>query len=309
MSKELTAALVAGLLSGGLFLLVVGVGLGSFFLFLPTLPLFTAGLHFSFRSSLAGACIGAAIIGSLTDIPVAAMFLVFFALPVCYLANQALLSREISGQRQWFPIGRIFVTLSVFACIVITCIVFYYTSEEGGIAQILSNQIHGGFGGLEEEYGDVINILAGSLSFLIFSMTFWLWALALYAHLWFANHLLGKQQKARRPSVAILPFPMPNWLLTLMVLCGLASLIGSPTLEFLGKSCLMVLLFPYFLQGIALMHAATKTWPNRRFLLFFIYFLMVAFFWPVLIVAGMGLWHHIKMLNKHLSLPGSSSRS
>ena len=44
MSKDFTSALIAGLLSSGLFLVVFGIGLGFVFMFLPTLPLFFTGL-------------------------------------------------------------------------------------------------------------------------------------------------------------------------------------------------------------------------------------------------------------------------
>ena len=57
------------------------------------------------------------------------------------------------------------------------------------------------------------------------------------------------------------------------------------------------MMLPYFFLGCTLMHRACKTWPSSRFFIFFIYFLIFTQFWPVLILAFLGLWHQIKSLS------------
>jgi hypothetical protein len=97
--------------------------------------------------------------------------------------------------------------------------------------------------------------------------------------------------------MALQAFEIPSWMLTLLAISALATLIGSPSMAFLGKSTLLTLMLPYFFLGCTLMHRACKTWPNSRFFLFFVYFLAFTQFWPVLILAAVGLWYQIKGLS------------
>ncbi len=99
----------------------------------------------------------------------------------------------------------------------------------------------------------------------------------------------GRWRKNLAAAARISPsglFAMPGWMLALLAICALASLIGSESMSFLGKSTLISLMLPYFFLGAALLQETSKTWPSRRFFLFFIYFIIFAQFWPALILAG-----------------------
>src|SRR5690606_2069139 len=136
-------------------------------------------------------------------------------------------------------------------------------------------------------------------AFLIFPITIWLWAICLYAHLWLTTRLLRHKHLGQRPDVSVLPFTMPGWMLYLLAVSALASLIGGTSMQLLGKSSVIILLLPYFFLGAAIMHAHSKTWPSRRFFLFFVYFSIVALVWPAVLIAGFGVWQQLKTLNKH----------
>jgi len=305
MPKHLLLTLIAAALASGLFLAVLASGLGFIFMFLPTLPLFVIGLGKQPRLALIAALIASALIGLAAGPSIAILFIVFFGLPSWYLANHSLLWRSDGTGRQWMPVGTILTQLTLYACATVALITLFYASQPGGLPQLLSQNIHEAFSDLQGDYGDVIDMLAGRLSFLVFSIAVWLWGLALYAHAWLANRLLSAKGHNLRPNFAIDVFHMPGWMLTLLAICALASLIGSPSMSFLGKSTLISLMLPYFFQGAALMHAVCRTWLNRRFFLFFVYFMMFALFWPALILSGVGLWHQIK----HLSADKTSSKS
>jgi hypothetical protein len=298
MSKDLISSLIAGIVSAGLYLLVMSLGLGFFFMFLPTLPILLTGLGRSPRLALYATLAATFTLTLVIGFASAFVFLIFLGLPAWYIADHALRWRNTAeGERQWYPLGLVFTYLTLYACATVAGLTFYYAGEEGGIQGMLTKGMHQTFADMEAQYGDLITAVISQWSFLIFSMTVWLWALALYAHAWFAQRMLASREKSRRPDMAITVFAMPSWMLSLMAICGLASLIGSPTTQFLGQSTLLSLLLPYFLLGAAVMHAASKTWPTRRFLLFFIYFMVFAQFWPALALSGVGLWHQIKRLS------------
>lgn len=303
-SKLSFAAFVAGALSAGLFLVIAGIGLGFFFLFLPSLPLFLVGMGKSPRLALYGSLLAAAIIGVIADISVALIFLFMLGLPAWYISRLSLLWRSgDANNRQWFPLGPVFCNLTLYACAILVGMVAYYAQEPGGLPHMISSHMQENFTELGPQYQDMVKQVATNLSFLLFSATLWLWQLLLFAHGWFAHRMLRQRGALIRPEFAISPFAMSNLLLILMVIAAAASLTAEPSLSFLGKSALVGLLFPYFLQGAAFMHNSCATWPNRRFFLFFIYLLIAAQLWPALILSGIGVWQHIK----RLSSPKSSS--
>jgi len=305
MSKDLTHTLIAGLLSGGLFLAVFASGLGFIFMFLPTLPLFAVGLSKQPQLALTGALIAGALVALVAGSPSGLLFLLFLGLPAWYLAKESLLCRGSPSARQWMPVGLILTHLTLCGCAAVAVVTLFYAAQPGGLPHMLSQNIHEAFADLQDEYGDVIDALAARWSFLVFSITLWLWGIALYAHAWLVNRVLAAKNRQLRPDFRIDVFPMPQWMLSLLAICAVASLIGGPSLSFLGKSTLISLMLPYFFLGAALMHAASPTWPSRRFFLFFIYFMVFAQFWPALILSGIGLWHQIK----HLSGSGSWFKS
>ena len=304
MPKHLVSTLVAGLVSGGIFLLVVGAGLGSFFMFLATLPLFVEGLGKSPRAALYSALAASVTITAVTAEPEAGvLFLLMFGLPAWAFIRLALLSRMTAGGTQWFPAGNIIVHLTMCAVAALALITAFCAMGDESFAHIMGDMIHEAAAGIEDGYGAMVEAVARQWLFLIVAMTVWLWVIALYAHAWIAERFLKVKQRAIRPDLAVTPFIMPHWMLSLLGICALASLIGGESMRFLGKTALMSLMLPYFFLGAALMHESSKTWPSRRFFLIFIYVLIFFQFWPALILSGIGLWHHIKRLS---AAPGSS---
>lgn len=292
--KEVGLVLTAGIISSGLFLLVFGLGLGFLFMFLPTLPILTLGLSRSDRLALAAMLVGTALTALAGNPQAALLFFCMLGIPAWYITRAALRA---------YPVGLIITHLTVYACAGVAFLGVYYL-KDGGLPALLAGNIRAALAELKDGYSDVIETMATRLSFLIFSITIWLWGGTLYAHTWLVNRVLVQKKLARRPDFALTPFTPPNWMISLLLICALASLIGSPDMRFVGKSTLMSLLLPYFFAGVAEVHARSKNWPSRGFLLFFIYFSAFVLLWPVLLLAGVGLFCHIK----HLSGMKTSSK-
>jgi hypothetical protein len=295
--KDLTAAIAAGALSGLSFMLIFGLGLGFVFMFLPTVPLLFLGLSAPPPQSRIATGIAALLIALLTGLPAALMFLLFLALPALYISRDSLKWREHDGHREWFPLGLIILHLTLYACIPLAAVTLYYYNTDGGLPALIAKSIHASFADLQEQYGDVIDAMAGSMSFMIFPITIWMWGMMLYAHAWLANRILGKAGRQLRHDYTIQPFILPAWLLWLLAICALASLIGSPSVAFLGRAAMISLLLPYFFAGASALHESSKNWSNARFFLFFIYLIVFTLLWPALIISGIGLWQQIKRLS------------
>jgi hypothetical protein len=301
MRNPFLPSLLAGVAAAVLFIAVLALGLGFLFLFLPTLPFFWLGLKGNPKSALLASVIAAVLAGGLTHLSLGVFILFALGLPAFYISQLALLSRGAV----WFPIGLIWTRLAYYSSAIMVFIVLYYAARGASFEQLVSEYLRAAFSNVEVEYKEAVTTLTRNWLFLIFSMSIWIWGIALYGHAWLVNRLLKNRQKNIRPDFAVTPYLPPNELLFLLGLCAFASLAGSPPLAFLGKTLLVGLLLPYLFLGASLMHQTTQNWPTRRLFLFFIYFMTLAAFWPALILAGMGLIHHIK----HLSGRSNSTRS
>lgn len=300
MDKSLSHVVFAALAAGAVFVAAAYLGLGFFFLFLPTLPLLMLGMGKNPRLALQAALLSALIITLALGLEAGAMFALLFGLPSWLICRFARAYYENAAGRAWFPMGLIVLYLVLYACAGLGLTTFYFGGEEGGLAAAMASNINQAFTQLDADYRDMFEQAAERMSFLIIAMMIWMWALTLYFHLWFANRLLAARQRAQRPSVGVEVFAMPGWVFSLLAIAALASLIASPSTRLAGSASLIALMLPYFLLGTALMHGMCKDWPSRRFFLFFVYFMVATLFWPALILSAVGFIYHLKTVNKRL---------
>mgnify|MGYP001571344966 CR=1 FL=1 len=316
MSKKTTDSLLTALLSSAIFYLVLRSGLDFVFMFLSTLPLFLAGPSKSPEVSLKAGILATIFIALLTNsFFVSLLFLLVFALPSWYICRMSThhydikINQSLPTLRLWYPIGVITINLAIYGSVLLAIITAIFATQDTNLPQQLSQIIQNEIENISKNYKIDIHLVAQDVSFMLCGFLVWLWCIMLLAHAWIASSTLIRMNMTKRPNIVITPFPMPHWLLTLMAIWALASLIGGESMRFLGKASLIILLLPYFFQGAAMLHNNVRNWRNRRFLLFFIYIFTVVLWWPAMIMAGAGVWHHIKILNKHLSSGGNSSKS
>ena len=321
MKNPLAITIVTALLASSLFLLVFSFGLGFLFMFLPTLPLFTIGLSNSSKITLDAGLMAAVIILVLSSsFSASSMFFFIFAVPcwaIVFLLrhhydihiNDVRISPQPTSIRLWYPVGLVVMYLAIYACVLLASITAVMATQEANLPHLIITQIQSEIATIQKDYDMEVDISPSSLAFMLCGFFAWLWVFFLYAHAWIANFPLIKKSIAIRPTLMVTPFFIPHWFLTLLGICAIASLIGGESMRFLGKSSLIILMIPYFFQGIGMLHISTIQWPNRRIFLFFIYFAIAALFWPAFIFVGIGLWHHVKLLNKLLSLSEKSSKN
>lgn len=281
-------------------LLLIGValsGLGAFFLFLPTIPLFWIGMRTAPRNTALSALLATFIVSLLSDIPSGLFFLMMLGAPTWYITKYSAWSYDAAETRLWFPIGLIFTHLALYGCGFIALMALFYATGQNSLEQLLADYIRTAFSKADPQYAELVDGLARRWAFVIISMSIWLWGLFLYLHAWATHRFLRARNQAPRPDFSLTPFAMPSWMLFLLGLAAFASVAGSPPMAFAGKTLLMGLLFPYFLLGAGMLQTASKNWPSRGFLLFFIYLIAFSQFWPALAIAGAGVIHHIKRLS------------
>lgn len=281
--------------------MVAGLGLGFAFLFLPTLPLFYHLLNRTPGNASAAIVTASIIITLVAGSAVGLMFFLFLGVPTHYFASSSLRFRPRDATLEWQPIGPLLTRLTVYGTCALACVTMYYYAQGISLPHLLTGLLRAAFANAGDEYGEVIGMISGELFTFALPFTLWLWVILLFANAWMAQRLLAHNRKQLRPNMAITPFTLPAWLLTLLAICAFASLAGSEALSFLGKTSLLTLMLPYFFLGLSLLHQAVKAMSNKKIILFFTYLALLLQLWPVFVFVGIGFWHQVKGLH------GSSS--
>lgn len=277
-------ALSAALISAGMFILLFAAGFGSPLTFLlPTLPLLALAMRQGARPLLM-AC-GAALLAvlALTGTGGAVFFAGFMAAP-CLLFIAAWPKR---------PTGEWLTDLSAYACLACLAIASHL-SPEGGLQTLLARGMQEGFKTGDPLLQDAVERLSTQWGFALVALSAWWWVAFFYLHALFARWLLARRLRTL-PPLTFTPFTLPLWLLGCLGLSALAMGLGGE-IAFAAKISFIILLFPYFLQGLALLLEKSKTWPARGIWLFFIYFFMFSQAWPALLLAIYGLWQQISSM-------------
>lgn len=316
MPRQTQVIIATAILSAAIFLIVFSWNMDFLLMFLSAIPLISAGLSRNPSITLKAGALATLPIALISNsLFIVALFFLVFVLPswyVCYMSVRYYdirLSPALPSIRLWYPVGLITVNLALYGLTILAVITAVFAFQETSLPQILHQSIETEMVHLQKDYDMQIHQGIKDMSFLLSGLIVWLWCGLLIGYTMLINRTLVKKNLALRPNIIVTTFAIPHWLLSLMGIFALAALIGSESMSFLGKAALVILLIPYFFQGISMVHAGVKNWPNKMFFLIFLYVAIVAFLWPALMVAGIGLWNHIKTYNKHLSSGGSSSRS
>lgn len=311
---HLAPTLIAGAVSALLYFLVFLLGMGSVFLFLPTLPLLWLSFSNRFDASLHAGLLATLLIAVLLS-PMGAgiIYFPFLALPSWYLGYGALKCARRGNQSFWFPITAIFARMMTLASFALLAVTLYYQGQAQSLPALVEQKFSLAVAALSADFDEAARAELESAIPLYVNFVLpaagWMWALTLFLHAWVVNRELIRQERAVRPDLVVHAFPPPNWIITLLALCALAAAVGSESLAFWGRSSLVLLLFPYFLLGLSLLHRYTKGMHYRGFILFTAYFLMLPQPWLMLLTACAGLVYHLRLLNKYLSAGGTSSKS
>ena len=81
---------------------------------------------------------------------------------------------------------------------------------------------------------------------------------------------------------------------------GMSALLafwGEGVLAFAGGSMVMILMTPYFFQGVGVVHQWSRRSTSSTLILVAFYLLIVVLQWPILLVVGLGVadqWVHFR---------------
>lgn len=335
------AGLAAGVLSALLFWSHASGSLLAWFLIcLTPLPVFIAGLGWGAMSALIAALIAFLMLSSFESATAGLLYIMHFGLVPVWLSRQALLYRvetpaplpavhsypseaedddqptehaddlhHAPANVEWYQVGGLMGWTAIAGCLILlltelSVILMGYEglsiALKNTIMSILSDTTvlgpDGTWFGIPVE-AERLALLGVALLPAILMAS---WSLLTLLHMWIAQEILQRFEHTLRPMPDFLDFGLPPYLLWLLLGGVILSFIPGET-AFLGGALTLVLLVPYFLLGLSVIHAISRRWIDRAALRYSVlglfYLILVIPGWLIVPIALLGIvenWAHIR---------------
>ena len=286
----------AGALSALLYLTVQWPSPGALILaYLSPLILYLVGFSLGTLAvtvaMLAGTAV-ALLAGGWLD---ALAYLTLNAAPAVLLVRLSLMSRpSTDGQTaEWYPAGQLLTWLAGGASVLFMAVLVWTSRNEGGL-----------WLGLEEFMQGMVTTFAasgnktptGQLQDAVAQMSSWLPAMVGIS--WMTMHVINGTLALGlairfgwnlRPAVDMAHLRVPRNLTYALVL-ALAAAFLSDMMGLMARTLAIYLLYPYVFAGLGMVHLLARLTQARTALLLVFYLLLFVLGWPLVLVAGLGIF-------------------
>ena len=295
-------AIMAGSASALMFASIISGTLIAFLLlYLAPLPLMVAALGWGPLSATIGGIAAATGLGVIFGLPFCIAFAVAVALPAWWLGHLALLGRPIaqgppagSGapaaapDLEWYPLGRILLWISGFAALTTMTALLTLGSDaaaitdalRGGLLRIIGLR-HGNPVGETEQWVEALVTIGPAAAAMVATTT-------LALNLWLAAKITAASGRLHRPWADLKSLALPP--MTLAAFCvAIALCFSGGLLSIVARIVAAALMMAYAFTGFAVLHTLTLALKSRALWLGCTYAIVVAFSWPILAMAVLGL--------------------
>ena len=291
MKTGTALAIGGGVLSGLLFLSTLAGPTLIMLQYLSQLPLFAVGLGLGLGPVIIASVVASAI-PLAVDGPRGLIFVFAHAIPVVVLVRQALLNREgANGVAEWYPPGPMLVFLGAYAAVAVVLASLLLSGHDGGMAGAVVELFEQTLEALNGEPLDQVSREAvAAYAFVLPAMIGVSWLIMVAVNGVLAQSLLVNFGRARRPTPAFATLRLPDWPAYAVGGAAVLWLIAGPgNIGFAAAAVLIVMLAPFFIQGLAVVHVAVRRIPARLIILIFFYMFLLFLLWPMIAVAVLGL--------------------
>lgn len=307
MSKHIPLAIGAGILAA---LLYVSVLLGRqevlFLSFFTQAPLFLAGLGIGYPAIKIAAIVGVVFCLLMGGAYYSIAFLLLNAAPAVLLVRQALQSRTTTeGQEEWYPLGHLVSWVAATAVVMFVALFLLLAGDEQGveatIRDFLSEILTVFLGSTDPETATVVETITPF--FPAFVIGWWFFMVIVNGAL--AQGLMARFNRNVRPSPDFSKMELPDWMTYAIALTALALFVSGPgTLEFFSRNLVLILCIPFFLLGLAVIHALARTSAQPRWVLIPFYTLLIMFGgFAAMAVIGFGFAEQVIGIRRRLPSP------
>lgn len=326
MPRDALIAAAAGLASAVGYLSTEWSVLGALVLaLLAPLPLLAAGFSGGLASAAIASGVAAATVAAVAGFGRAGLFLVADAVPALILVRFALFSRlvpvggpvagpddRLDQRTEWYPPGLLLTWLTLYCAGAFVAFALAAGMGPDGLQEgikayldafreILAPANQGDAAGPALE--NMFATLAHVFPFVV--VTWWIVVTVMNAVV--AQKMVVRLGYARRPSPDLRTTELPAWLFPAVVAAAAGALLGSGWPGFVATNIALILCVPYFLAGLAVVHAISARWNGRMGILIALYLLLFLFGWPLIVVTGLGMVEHWAGLRRRFGGPGQGN--
>lgn len=262
--------------------------------YMTPLPLFAAGLSLGVKAAVIAAAAGTAAVMAVGGFGFALFFAAANAIPIIIISRQALLNRmRPDGQIEWYPPGALVMTLAYIATAAFLLLLLVGSGMEGGLEGYTRETLAQALKLLAppEVPADAIPALAAVMARYIPGLAAVTWIQMIAINAIFAQALLSLSRRNLRPSPRMSDIELPQWLSVAAVIAALGAFMPGLA-GFLGANLLLVALATFAFAGFAVIHAAAAAWSSKpgagRIWLVLVYAFTLAFTWPAVLIAALG---------------------
>jgi hypothetical protein len=264
------------------------------------LPLFVAGLWLGAGAAMQAALAATAILLAAIGVASATFFAMVMAAPVVMLVRQALLARRRSdGATEWYPPGPLTAWLTGLAGVE-TVLGVLLIGGPHGIEAALRAALGPMLARLMVEPASARDEIIRSFALILPGVAAWSWMMMVMLNGILAQGVLARFEINRRPSPDIATLGLPVWMPVLFAAGAAATLFGG-TARLFGINVMILLIVPFCLAGLAVLHTATRRLSRPLPALVVFYVLAALFGWPLLLAAVLGLFDATLGLRRHLT--------
>lgn len=311
MPRQVLISVAAGLLAGVLYLSTGWSLIGALVLALAApLPLLAAGLGGGLASALAASAVALVTVAAVAGFARAGLFLAADAVPALMLVRFALLNRvDADGGTEWYPPGPMLAWLTLYCAGAFAALALVVGTGPSGLEAGISayvdsfRQVLVDAGRESPAVDRMFDALKRVFPFLV---TAW-WIVIVVINGVLAQKLLVRFGAQMRPTPDYAAAELPPWLLAGAVAAAMVALLGSEWFGFLATNVALILCVPYFLVGLAVLHAVSRNWNGRTAILIAVYLLLVLFRWPLILITGLGMVDYWLGLRRRYGSPGQGN--
>lgn len=289
MSRTRFLAAGGGMLGAAAVLAALsGQPLGVLLVYVAAVPLLAVGFALGRGAFAIAAAVGLVLSLSLGGFTAAGLFAGMHLIPSWLIVQQAL-QPHASSEDGWQPIGNVVAVLALTIAFVTAAGAMAGGGEAGIEASVETMLIAAAEMAAPQLDESDRAMMLGQVAplFLGFSAAAWLFMLLANAGL--AQSLLAARGRSLRPRPRWSALRLPGWYDLAPVAAAVAALALPGDGGFLARNVAVILLAPYFLVGLAVVHGLSRRAAMPMLLLAGFYVLLIMFFlFAIVIVTALG---------------------